>query len=305
MKVRAQIGMVLNLDKCIGCHTCSVTCKNVWTTREGMEYAWFNNVETKPGIGYPKDWENQEKWAGGWVRKSNGKIEPRIGSKWQVLMKIFANPHLPQIDDYYEPWTYDYETLLNDQVLQALHELGITWLICDESHRVKSHKAATSKRLITLAANIEMRFIMTGTPITNTEADIWSQAMILDQGRTFGTSFSKFYNQFFTKGQYGWYQGDFISAREERFKQLVASFSLRKRKDECLDLPKVMPEIIREVELTGEALKYYKEMRDEALIILKDEKITAQHKIVELGACIRSAAAVSETSASTVTSSMS
>ena len=36
MKVRAQIGMVLNLDKCIGCHTCSVTCKNVWTNRDGM-----------------------------------------------------------------------------------------------------------------------------------------------------------------------------------------------------------------------------------------------------------------------------
>jgi nitrate reductase beta subunit len=56
MKVRAQIGMVLNLDKCIGCHTCSVTCKNVWTNRPGMEYAWFNNVETKPGIGYPMVW---------------------------------------------------------------------------------------------------------------------------------------------------------------------------------------------------------------------------------------------------------
>ena len=36
MKIRAQIGMVLNLDKCIGCHTCSVTCKNVWTNREGV-----------------------------------------------------------------------------------------------------------------------------------------------------------------------------------------------------------------------------------------------------------------------------
>ena len=30
MKIRAQIGMVLNLDKCIGCHTCSITCKNVF-----------------------------------------------------------------------------------------------------------------------------------------------------------------------------------------------------------------------------------------------------------------------------------
>ncbi len=48
MKIRSQVGMVLNLDKCIGCHTCSVTCRNVWTSREGVEYAWFNNVETKP-----------------------------------------------------------------------------------------------------------------------------------------------------------------------------------------------------------------------------------------------------------------
>ena len=111
MKIRAQIGMVLNLDKCIGCHTCSVTCKNVWTSREGMEYAWFNNVETKPGIGYPKEWENQTRWNGGWVRNGNGKIEPKQGGKLALLMKIFANPNLPQIDDYYEPFTFDYEHL--------------------------------------------------------------------------------------------------------------------------------------------------------------------------------------------------
>ena len=111
MKVRAQIGMVLNLDKCIGCHTCSVTCKNVWTNRPGMEYAWFNNVETKPGIGYPKQWENQEKWNGGWTRKRNGKLEPRQGGKARILMNIFANPNLPEIDDYYEPFDFDYEHL--------------------------------------------------------------------------------------------------------------------------------------------------------------------------------------------------
>ena len=50
MRVMAQVGMVANLDKCIGCHTCSVTCKNVWTNRKGAEYMWFNDVETKPGI---------------------------------------------------------------------------------------------------------------------------------------------------------------------------------------------------------------------------------------------------------------
>jgi nitrate reductase beta subunit len=108
MKIRAQIMMVLNLDKCIGCHTCSVTCKNVWTNREGMQYAWFNNVETKPGIGYPKAWEDQDKWKGGWIRKINGRIHPKMGGKLSILSKIFANPHQPEIDDYYEPFTFDY-----------------------------------------------------------------------------------------------------------------------------------------------------------------------------------------------------
>ena len=111
MKIRAQIGMVLNLDKCIGCHTCSVTCKNVWTNRPGMEYAWFNNVETKPGIGYPKEWENQQKWKGGWTRTGSGRVVPKQGGKWRLLANIFANPNLPEIDDYYEPFTFDYEHL--------------------------------------------------------------------------------------------------------------------------------------------------------------------------------------------------
>ncbi|HYL90833.1 MAG TPA: nitrate reductase subunit beta [Burkholderiales bacterium] len=113
MKIRAQIGMVLNLDKCIGCHTCSVTCKNVWTNRPGMEYAWFNNVESKPGVGYPKDWENQDRWNGGWTRNGGGKIKPKQGGKLGVLANIFANPNLPELDDYYEPFTFDYEHLHN------------------------------------------------------------------------------------------------------------------------------------------------------------------------------------------------
>ena len=54
MRVMAQMGMVMNLDKCIGCHTCSVTCKQAWTNRTGVEYVWFNNVETRPGQGYPR-----------------------------------------------------------------------------------------------------------------------------------------------------------------------------------------------------------------------------------------------------------
>ncbi|WP_310618759.1 nitrate reductase subunit beta [Flexibacterium corallicola] len=119
MRVRAQIGMVLNLDKCIGCHTCSVTCKNVWTNRDGVEYAWFNNVESKPGTGYPTDWENQKRWNGGWERTRSGKLQPKQGSKWRILANIFANPDLPEIDDYYEPFDFDYDHLKSAPEVKA------------------------------------------------------------------------------------------------------------------------------------------------------------------------------------------
>jgi nitrate reductase / nitrite oxidoreductase, beta subunit len=113
MRVMAQMAMVMNLDKCIGCHTCSVTCKQAWTNRQGMEYVWFNNVETRPGLGYPRGYEDQEEWRGGWVRADNGRLKLRAGGRLNKLLNIFSNPKMPSIQDYYEPWTYDYETLLN------------------------------------------------------------------------------------------------------------------------------------------------------------------------------------------------
>ncbi len=111
MKVMAQLAMVMNLDKCIGCHTCSVTCKQAWTNRAGTEYVWFNNVETRPGQGYPRTYEDQDQWRGGWMRDRRGRLRLRDGGRLAKLVRIFANPKLPSIADYYEPWTYDYENL--------------------------------------------------------------------------------------------------------------------------------------------------------------------------------------------------
>ena len=113
MKVMAQMAMVMNLDKCIGCHTCSVTCKQAWTNRTGTEYVWFNNVETRPGQGYPRTYEDQERWQGGWTLNRRGRLTLRGGGRLRKLFTIFSNPKMPSIDDYYEPWTYDYETLTN------------------------------------------------------------------------------------------------------------------------------------------------------------------------------------------------
>jgi nitrate reductase / nitrite oxidoreductase, beta subunit len=112
MNVRAHMSMLFHLDKCIGCHTCSVACKNLWTDRIGAEYMWWNNVETRPGAGYPTLWENQEHFNGGWEFKST-KLNLRLHSRSKGLMKLFFNPSLPTLDDYYEPFTFRYQNLFD------------------------------------------------------------------------------------------------------------------------------------------------------------------------------------------------
>jgi nitrate reductase / nitrite oxidoreductase, beta subunit len=112
MDVRSQIATLFHLDKCIGCHTCSVACKNVWTDRKGTEYMWWNNVETKPGTGYPTKWEDQEAYRGGFETDGED-LRLKSTSKARLVPNIFHNPSMPSMDDYYEPWTYRYEDLFN------------------------------------------------------------------------------------------------------------------------------------------------------------------------------------------------
>ncbi len=78
-----QLALVFDLNKCIGCQTCSVACKVLWTRGEGEDYQWWMIVNTVPGRGHPKDWEQmgggyregvpqpgrlpkREEWGGGW-----------------------------------------------------------------------------------------------------------------------------------------------------------------------------------------------------------------------------------------------
>lgn len=87
-----QLAMVINLDKCLGCHTCTVACKNLWTNKEGREYMYWNSVETKPGTGYPRDWENM---GGGFDANNN------------VQLGV-----LPEQSDYGDVLQYDFDSAL-------------------------------------------------------------------------------------------------------------------------------------------------------------------------------------------------
>ena len=52
-----QVAMVFDLNKCMGCQSCAVACKMIWTREPGEEQQWWCTVNTQPGRGSPRDWE--------------------------------------------------------------------------------------------------------------------------------------------------------------------------------------------------------------------------------------------------------
>lgn len=85
-----QLAMVFDLNKCLGCQTCTIACKTLWTREEGMEYMWWATVNTQPGKGTPKDWE---KMGGGF----RGEFKEPIAGQ------------LPLVDDFGAAWEFNYD----------------------------------------------------------------------------------------------------------------------------------------------------------------------------------------------------
>jgi DMSO reductase family type II enzyme iron-sulfur subunit len=72
--IRKQIAWVVDLNKCIGCQTCSVACKVLWTQDDSEKAQWWCSVNTLPGRGTPRDWEQM---GGGYGDDGN----PRPGTQ--------------------------------------------------------------------------------------------------------------------------------------------------------------------------------------------------------------------------------
>jgi DMSO reductase family type II enzyme iron-sulfur subunit len=93
-----QIAMVLDLNKCLGCHTCTIACKKLWNTDAGTAYSYWNSVETLPGRGYPAEWPE----TGGRTRTGEVKrgeipdLDTGYGRAWDFdHAKAFASAGAP------------------------------------------------------------------------------------------------------------------------------------------------------------------------------------------------------------------
>ena len=106
---KRQLAMVMDLNKCIGCQTCTTACKTQWTNRNGREYMYWNNVETHPGQGYPRKWQEA---GGGFDEK--GDLRPG---------------RIPDLDrDYGAPIDMNYDEALNPLAENAPGAAGLPHL---------------------------------------------------------------------------------------------------------------------------------------------------------------------------------
>ncbi len=93
-----QLAMVLDLNKCLGCQTCTVACKKLWNKDSGSDYVYWNSVETLPGRGYPAGWqESGGRDARGEVKRGEvPNIDTAYGRAWNFNHKqTFADAGKP------------------------------------------------------------------------------------------------------------------------------------------------------------------------------------------------------------------
>ncbi|WP_049923370.1 4Fe-4S dicluster domain-containing protein [Halopiger djelfimassiliensis] len=100
-----QWGAVFDLNKCIACQTCSLSCKTTWTNNEGQEHMFWNNVETKPYGSYPLQWDVE--------------ILDRLG------VQEWGSDGVYEGDTIFEARDFDWESMAIDDDPDTMHSEGI------------------------------------------------------------------------------------------------------------------------------------------------------------------------------------
>jgi SNF2 family DNA or RNA helicase len=135
-------------------------------------------------------------------------------------------------------------------------------IVLDESARMKDPTTKTAQSLFKLRPYSAKRIIITGTPVANKPIDLWSQFFFLDGGALLGGDFKEFKSRFNEKNP-------FYSESLTELKNTVTEHSIRRCKDEVLELPE-KKFINIYVTLKGKQLELYSQLKEELRIEIQD-----------------------------------
>ena len=156
----------------------------------------------------------------------------------------------------------------------------------DESSTVKNYRAKRTKNLLKLRKISKYRRILTGSPVTKSPVDLYTQCEFLDPKHLGFNSFVAFKNRYCVFDIVH-ITGDRQIAVPVGFKNLeeleqkLKTFSYRVKKEDCLDLPaKVYTK--RVVQLSDEQRKVYNEIKDQAIANLDGDRMTVNNVLTEI-----------------------
>ena len=160
------------------------------------------------------------------------------------------------------------------------------FVVIDESTTIKNPKAKRTKYILSLTKHIKYRRILTGSPVTKSPLDLYSQCYFLDPKLLGYESYYAFRNRYAEMQQIQMGANRYISIPKfykniEELEHKLDVFSFRVRKDECLDLePKVRQK--RVVHMSTEQGVLYEKLRRRALAIVNDSTISFSNKLTEM-----------------------
>ena len=160
-----------------------------------------------------------------------------------------------------------------------------TMLAVDESTTIKNPTAKRTKSILQLGKQAEYRRILTGSPVTKSPLDLFTQCNFLNEFLFGFDSFYAFRNRYahMIERNFGGRRVQLVGSykRLDELADNIKSFSYRVLKEDCLDLPdKIYTK--REIELTDEQSKAYATMKSAALASLKGKMATAPHVLTQM-----------------------
>ena len=160
-----------------------------------------------------------------------------------------------------------------------------TMLAIDESTTIKNPSAKRTKSILSLGKEATYRRILTGSPVTKSPLDLYTQCGFLNSYLLGFDSFYAFRNRYanMIDRNFGGRRVQLIGSykRLDELADKLKGFSYRVLKDDCLDLPDKVY-IRREVDLTDEQSKAYSTMKSAALALLKGKMATAPHVLTQM-----------------------